>query len=808
MEFYLDDGINCEGVRPTVVSITPRKYFKPLNPRIEEDILWNLYNLVEIKQHYDDFNLYDLQIGGQTFFVMDVSTGEVKKEHSLTSFEVRRLAQAKYRGGIIGEGKYERPAIFPRDENKNFKIKTDLHAHLSAILSGKDLIEIGKEYNIFYPMKLAQSIGLNINNLIPDENGNLKLNDILKCEPENGETADAKPSNEDILTDSLEICPYTNETFNRMEEIYTARSPFSKNKDILEPILWKIAEKYVECGVEYAELSSTEVIKDVEFLSKMHEILPKIEEFWSRKGKTISIRFLAAIARDSIEQKKDDEIDILEEIAKSPYVVGCDFLGHESNPTSDIAPQIKEITRWSIENDPDFTIRVHAGETDIFNNVEDTLKLIKETYEEVKQQKPDAILPPVRIGHAVYKVKTEEVDKLAQELNVVFECNATSNYGLNNISDYNSPLKKNIDKGIPTVIGTDGFGLYGTSPINEVVIAKGRGIKDFSLVSRTEQSIIDRSMSRFKEKKEAFDNALAEQMEKHHSGNISSVFHVKYRNGEPQYIGTKKEAIDNDNRDYKKDISEFLELVFRLGGANILRTPEQRAEFEKKIEGKTPIMIVNNALRTNSENLPEESPQIREIVKHLIVNADPNKSFFVIGGIKCGAERFLMHCLREVKDLKKFDVLSFVTEQAITTEKAKIEPKVITDVIMVENRSPNILSSNFLLPKEMGDFMKEHKGIMLALGGSAVVADIVQYAFNVGNIDTYLSSEIKGTARNKTRQYDDFTRNIKNKNGGTIYSFASVDELKDLIKKNNPEIFIPDSRKFKYRVSRKSEMEH
>ena len=104
--------------------------------------------------------------------------------------------------------------------------------------------------------------------------------------------------------------------------------------------------------------------------------------------------------------------------------------------------------------------------------------------------------------------------------------------------------------------------------------------------------------------------------------------------------------------------------------------------------------------------------------------------------------------------------------------------------------------------------MKEHKGIMLALGGSAVVADIVQYAFNVGDIDTYLSSEIKGTARNKTRQYDDFTRNIKNKNGGTIYSFASVDELKDLIKKNNPEIFIPDSRKFKYRVSRKSEMEH
>lgn len=800
MKFYLDDAknieidINCEGIRPTVTSITPRDYFKPLNPRIKEDMLFNLYNIVEIKQHYDDFNLYDVQVGGQKFFEINPLTGEVKKEHSLTSFEVRRLAQAKYIDGIIMKGnkKFERPAIFPRNESKDFKIKTDLHAHLSAILSGKDLIEIGQEYNISYPVKLAKDIGLNIEGLIPDEQGKLKLKDILEHDEKNGLT----------LTDSLEICPYTNETFNRMEEIYTARSPFSKNKDILEPILWKIAEKYVENGVEYAELSSTEVIKDVEFLSKMHEILPKIEEFWDKKGKTINIRFLAAIARDAIEQKKDDEIDILEEIAKSPYVVGCDFLGHESNPTSDIAPQIKEITRWAIEKDPDFTIRVHAGETDIFNNVADTLNLIKETYEEEKIKNPFAILPPVRIGHAVYKVKTDEVDKLAKDLNVVFECNATSNYGLNNISDYNSPLKKNLDKGIPTVIGTDGFGLYGTSPINEVVIAKGRGIKDFSLVNKTEDAIISRSMKRFNEKKELFDKALNEQMEQHHNGNVSSLFHVKYRNGEPQYIGTKKELIDNENKDYKNDIYEFLEFVFTLGGASILRDPEQREKFEKKIEGKKPIMIVNNSLRTSVDSMPTESPEICEIVKHLILNADPNKSFFVIGGVKCGAEKFLMHCLREVKDLKKFDVLNFVTEQAIVTKDTKIEPGVITDAIMVENKSPNILSSNFLLPKEMGDFMKEHNGIMMAFGGSAVVADIVQYAFNVGNIDTYLSSEIKGTARNKTRQYDDFTRNIKSENGGSIYSFATVEEFKELLEKNNPEIFLDKTKKREIGIER------
>lgn len=793
MKFFLDDSknieieISLEGEKPFVKRITARKYFKKLNPKIEENLLWNLRNLVEIKQHYDDFNRYSLQMGGQDFFDIDIANESVTKKHSLTSFEVRRLGQAKYLNATIGEGKYERPAVFPRNEHKDFKIKTDIHAHLSAILSGEALIEVGKENNISYPLKLAKTLGLNVEELIPDEYGYLKLRDILLVDTENF----------NILKDSLEICPYTNETFNRMEEIYKAREPFTKNKDILEPILWKIAEKYVENDIEYAELSSTEVIRDVDFLSKMHEILPKIEEFWAKRGKKINIRFLAAIARDAIEEKKDDEIDILKSIAKSPYIVGCDFLGHESNPTSAIASQLAEITKWAVANDPDFTIRVHAGETDIFNNVEEALNIIKKAYEEEKEKNPNAKLPPIRIGHAVYKVKTEAVDKLAQELEAVFECNATSNYGLNNIADYNSPLKKNLDKGIPTVIGTDGFGLYGTSPKNETIIAKGRGIKDFSLVTVAEDKIIDRSSKRFEEKKIAFEKALEEQLERTYNGNISSLFQVNYRNGEPQYVGTRKETIDKDHIEIKRELIDFLELVYKIGGANML-SRENYPEFEKKIAGKTPIMIVNNALRTNEMSSTEEIPEIYDIIDHLIVNCDPEKAFFVIGGIKSGGEKYLMRQLRKVKDIKKFDVLNFITEQSIMSKDVKLEPQVITDAIMIENRSPNILSSNFLLPKEMGDFMKDHKGIMIALGGSAVVADMVQYAFNVGDIDIYLSSEIKGTARNKTRQYSDFTRNRKNNVGGTIYSFATVEEFKKLVKENNENILINRKRRYTF----------
>lgn len=805
MKFYLDYSKNIEvnidlgGMKPSVVGIKVREYFKDLNPKIKENLLWNLRDLIEIKQHYDDFNKYILQIGGEEFFEFDVTTEEVVKKHLLTSFEVRRLGQAKYRNATIGEGKYDRPAIFPRSEHKEFKIKTDLHAHLSAILSGEALIEVGRDNNILYPLKLAKSIGLNVDDLVPDEQGFLKLNDILEADPENF----------NALKDSLEICPYTNETFNRMEEIYKAREPFTKNKDILEPILWKIAEKYVENGVEYAELSSTEVIRDVEFLSKMHEILPEIEAFWAERGKKINIRFLAAIARDAIKEKKEDEIDILKAVAKSPYIVGCDFLGHESNPASAITSQIAEITRWAATNDPDFTIRVHAGETDIFNNVEVSLKAIQDAFYAEKAVNSNAKLPPIRIGHAVYKVKTDEVDRLAEELGAVFECNATSNYGLNNISDYNSPLRKNLDKGIPTVIGTDGFGLYGTSPMHEVVIAKGRKIKDFSLVTRTEEKIIDRSTKRFEEKKVAFDKAVKEQLNKLHRRDISSLFKVDYRNGSPQYDGTKKYSIDNENREARRELIDFLEKTFEMSGANILKR-ENYADFERKIAGKKPILIVNNALRTNSEDMLKGDskededfilgvPEARDMIDFLIENSDPEKTFFVIGGIKYGAEKYLISQLK--KSDKKFDVLNFVTEQAIMRRDVTVEPKVITDAIIIENRSSNILSSNFLLPKEMGDFMKEHNGVMLALGGSAVVADMVQYAFNVGDIDIYLSSQIKGTARNKTRQYTDFTRNRKNHLGGSIFSFENYEEFEKLISEMNPELFVN-------RRGRGEQMEH
>lgn len=786
MKFYLDASRNIEieitrGELKPNISISVRRYSKELNPVITKNIEENLRTLVSVSQHYDNFGKYDLFVADQKFAECSFEPDEVEILQTLTSFEVRRLGQARYSGKTFGEGKFERPVIFPRNEETGFKIKTDLHSHLSAVLYGKDLIDIGRRNNITYPAELARKLKLNIDGLIPNEKGKLRFNDILGNDP----------NNINILTDSLEICPYTNETFSIMEDIYTARAPFTKNKDIVEDMLWKVAERYVENGIEYAELSSTEVIRDVDFLVAIHDVLPKIEKFWEQRGKKIRIGFLAAIARDSINAKKEDEVDALKEVSKSPYIVGCDFLGHESNPTAHIVPQIKEMVQWAAQNDSDFTIRIHAGETDIFSNVEVALETINDVYEEIKGKNPNAKLPPIRIGHAIYKVKTEKVGELARKLGAVFECNATSNYSLNNINDYNSPLKKNLTNGIPTVIGTDGFGLYGTSPMEEVVIAKGRGIRseDFPLINITEDRIIERSTNRFNKAKEKFERLLQEQMETTYNGSIRNLFNTQYRKGEPQYRGTKRQEIDAENNVKRQRLFEALRGMFDKAGVNVL-TKDNYCEFEKKIKGKKPILVVNSALKASNPEAHKCEDEEKKIVDFLIQNVDPNKTFFVIGGLKCGVEEYLVERLKAQKG-KHFTLLSFVTVQSLLLKNSGVEPGVITDAVLADNLSNNILGTNFLLPERMGDFLKEYAGTIVASGGSAVVADLLQYAYNKGNINIFLNLLAKGTARNKTRQID------------SCFTFETAEQFERIIKEKVPEIFYD-----KRSESRRGSLEH
>jgi hypothetical protein len=112
-------------------------------------------------------------------------------------------------------------------------------------------------------------------------------------------------------------------------------------------------------------------------------------------------------------------------------------------------------------------VRVHAGETACHpGNVRMALEGFRE-----------AGLPPGmgRIGHALYGVGRREV-ALAREIGAVVEMGIGSNRALGyrsgpGRSGGGGRLARLIGAGVPTVLGTDGHGIYGTSPAREAVRA-------------------------------------------------------------------------------------------------------------------------------------------------------------------------------------------------------------------------------------------------------------------------------------------------------------------------------------------------
>lgn len=119
----------------------------------------------------------------------------------------------------------------------------------------------------------------------------------------------------------LMISPVTQETFNKMEEVYALRGPFTKNKKLFPDYLRALAEDYKRTGVEYAELSFSSFLTDPEYMQLLEDNLPQIEE---ETG--VKLRFLAGLWRHSDQEWNLDDTDRLIRIAKSPYIVGCDFM--------------------------------------------------------------------------------------------------------------------------------------------------------------------------------------------------------------------------------------------------------------------------------------------------------------------------------------------------------------------------------------------------------------------------------------------------------------------------------------------------
>ena len=536
----------------------------------------------------------------------------------------------------------------------------------------------------------------------------------------------------------------------KMIEDKSANSPYKNNTLRQDKLLW-IAREYQKQGIKYVEIADTDLAKTgepaIKLLEEVHEIFPVIE-----KETGVKIRFLVGIRRIPLTIIKDqktsstylkENINVLKAVAKSPYVVGSDFIGEEINDISDLQPAIDEIVKYA-KQDEGFTIRVHAGENDsLRDNVRKSIMCIKNALEDGQK------MPRCRIGHGLYSENLNtksgiELMQFMRENGVVIEFQLTSNVRLNNLSDLsNHPIKKFLENGVKCVQGTDGCGMYGSDTFDEQLALQnllGLTENDFEKMRNVEDEIINYNDKYFEEKQKDFEKFLAGR--------------------------TIREAILAEEEKNTKETTEDDEL-------RVVNSVETEKELKEKIKtlpvDKVPVIIAGGSFNTKGrETIPSEDGL--KLLKDFIQNIDTEKVYFVIGHKMQGYEKAVIDISKELD--KKVEIDAIVPK--LVTEKVKdrlLDEKVKGICISPETEELGIYKSfNY-------EIFERRKAVVIAFDGNSPVLNLVQEAKNG-----------KGKSKIYVNQENELLKEKAETLEGYVVPFEMNDNIVEKIIKDNPEI--------------------
>ena len=537
----------------------------------------------------------------------------------------------------------------------------------------------------------------------------------------------------------------------KMIEDKSANSPYKNNTLRQDKLLW-IAREYQKQGIKYVEIADTDLAKTgepaIKLLEEVHEIFPVIE-----KETGVKIRFLVGIRRIPLTIIKDqktsstylkENINVLKAVAKSPYVVGSDFIGEEINDISELSPVIKEIVQYVAKEDNGYTIRIHAGENDsLRDNVRKSIMCIKNALEDGQK------MPRCRIGHGLYSENLNtksgiELMQLMRENGVVIEFQLTSNVRLNNLSDLsNHPIKKFLENGVKCVQGTDGCGMYGSDTFDEQLALQnllGLTDNDFEKMRNVEDEIINYNDKYFEEKQKDFEKFLAGR--------------------------TIREAILSEEEKNMKETTEDDEL-------RVVNSVETEKELKEKIKtlpvDKVPVIIAGGSFNTKGrETIPSEDGL--KVLKDFIQNIDTEKVYFVIGHKMQGYEKAVIDISKELD--KKVEIDAIVPK--LVTEKVKdrlLDEKVKGICISPETEELGIYKSfNY-------EIFERRKAVVIAFDGNSPVLNLVQEAKNG-----------KGKSKIYVNQENELLKEKAETLEGYVVPFEMNDNIVEKIIKDNPEI--------------------
>lgn len=621
----------------------------------------------------------------------------IGQERTLTIYDIRRFAN---------DDSYPQTFSPVNRPNSSRRMLSDLHTHLAGHIPVNDLIGMAHRSNVAFPVALLDEIGIKYPRTQVKEE-KIQFSDLLRSQEFKRSNGLAK------LEDAMSIESSRVRTFMNMEDKYRFRGPITKNIATFRDQLWSAAQASEKTGVKYVEMSIANII-DPAWLSIAHSELPAIE-----KTTGVKMRFVVGLWRHSDPEWNFDEITRTRRMARvSPYIVGIDFMGHETNSSQDLADQIKTAVSLKEEFGPNFQIRVHAGENPLNPS---NVRMASE-------------LGASRVGHGLYIEKDAEAIKLnpqSQKIDpkvlselkkngTIIEINPISNQALNNLSGGSQILLNQFRQfkaaGISVVFGTDGIGMYGAghSEIERMLTALGFTEADFEYVRSSEASYLRQA-----------DIAFTTRARKI---------------GQKNKIPTKPEIetyVDQQGRKYTSEIekSRTLARQNKLKEMTEDFARKQIASYDKvahEFSGMKAIDISGGSasqfasLQKEGRMAELRLQEVHEIFRTLLKQLDPKKVFFLDGGTQFGVEQILheeVAAHNATNPKNKFKIVGVLPEEANPTD--------------VVGPSQHGITHYKIGGKSWADFgvyklelLQQHGGAKIAIAGKMFVADEFRAAIN------------------------------------------------------------------------------
>ena len=477
-----------------------------------------------------------------------------------------------------------------------------------------------------------------------------------------------------------------------------AENPRYHDLTLYEDTLLWIGREYQKRHIRYVEISDTTLAKKdasaARMLAQIHRILPLVKE---ETG--VDIRFLAAIRRIPLTLVKDnitagnyltEAMQALQVISKDPYVVGSDFVGEEISDIGELRTVIRELVTKIAANDPAWTIRVHAGENDsLKSNMSKAIALVEESL------LPGQAFPPMRIGHGVYcaSLKSQQGKALLEKIkthSIILEFQLTSNVRLNNLIDLRAhPLKRYLAHGIDCVMGTDGYGLYGTDSIDEqLALSNFLGVTEaeFLQMKAVEDRVMGREAASFPKKAASLSLARG-------ALSIYDYYAQALAHAAPQDVSVKFEI--------RKQPS-YPALKHRLADLPW---------------DKYPVIIAGGSFQSGSA--PKVTDRDKALLQTLLDNLNPQKVFFVVGHKLQGHERYL------VEHNRGFDIYSIVPSLMTKQQIKALSTAPIQGIrFSTESQEMGIYKSfNY-------EIFERRNCVLIAFDGNSSLANLVQEGRN------------------------------------------------------------------------------